>query len=139
MANEVVLKQTAMELGFQEDFLASVLEKLGPHVVDLLVRAARKGFSVELVVELFEKVGPTLLEIIVKFLETLYEQEEVVSKVVYGSSGEEGKVSHVLHNKPEHMELLDGALLRSLIDKVAPILIDKYKDKILSWLLKSLG
>lgn len=125
---KLVLQEAAVALGFKSDFVADVLEKLGPGVLEILVNAVRNGFSVNTVVDLFTKLGPLMLDVVTQFLSSLKSPPDeavvgsamaVPSKLVVG----------------EEVPLLDGSVLAGLLEKLLPTLINKYGDQLVQVLV----
>lgn len=128
MSNELLLKESAEVLGFESNFVADVLEKLGPAVLETLVEAVRNGFSVSVVIDLLKKIGPTLFEILVTATSKL--------RLAGAPAGDKIVAGELL--VATEVEELNGEIFKGLLEKFLPIIIEKYGDKLLKLILDML-
>lgn len=121
------LKSSAMELGFDGDWVADVLEKWGDELLGIIVEIARNGISVDFIIETLRKFGPFLLELLANVLNR---------RSMVGLTGEvvPGPV----------LEGVNGAFLDSVIERflpqilerILPNLLEQYGDKIFQFIVK---
>lgn len=114
------LKASALGFGFDANWIADIVEKYGHDVLSLVVEAMRSGFSLAFVVEVVNKFGPVLLE----FLLTLLNKKKMHAL----AAGEEFVVG-------DEVGVLDWALIETLIKKYLPIIVEKYGDAIVKFIV----
>lgn len=112
------LKLSAQSFGFENAWVADVLEKWGDDVLSLTVEAARNGFSVSFVMDVLNRFGPSVLEL----LFDLWNRKTMAANMAF-VEGE--RVNPVV------IEGMDSTLLQLLLEKFLPVIIDKYGDQIL--------
>lgn len=56
------LKLSAVNFGFDSQWIADLLEKYGQDGLSLAIEAARNGFSTQLITEIMQKFGPDLIQ-----------------------------------------------------------------------------
>lgn len=120
VAHSGLVAQAEM-LGFPRDYIANVLNKLGPSVLELLVKLANDGFSVDFIRQALERLGPLMLELMVDAL-------RVSHSVGFTGTLEEGEVVN-----------FDNAVFTQLFQKFVQMLFDRYGDQLLQVVMELLA
>lgn len=128
MAELENLKNIAVAAGFTQDFIAEVLEKLGPDALQLLVDGVKNGFSVDFVTQALKKLGPTVLQLILELVTHLTSTQSPVGVKVGAGELIQG----------EEVGILNGEIISIFVQKLLPVLLAKFGPQIekllLDWL-----
>lgn len=112
------LKASALGFGLDMAWIGEIIEKYGDDVLGLIVEALRTGFSRELVTEIITKFGPLILEFLVN-LTNKQKMKAISGDVIVG----------------EEVGILDISIIEMLIQKYLPLIIEKYGDHIVQFIL----
>ena len=121
------LKVSAMELGFDGDWIADVLETWGDEILSAVVDIARNGISVDFIVETLRKFGPLLLDFVSGLLNR---------RTSMGLTGEvvPGAVAQGINSA--FLDTLVEKFMPQILEKILPELLDKFGSKIFEFLTK---
>ena len=111
------LKQSAINFGFDANWVASVPQKHNPEVLALAVEAARSGISVDVIMELIDKLGPIILQFIVEWIN----KKKMSASSASGADIVTGDV----------IEGVDSQFIDVIVEKYLPIIIQKYLPMIM--------
>jgi len=129
------LKEHAINLGFDSDFVMDILTKYGQEVLILVIEAARNGFSVDFVKEIMGKLGPILLELIVEVINR-QKMEGFAANPTGFSAGAVIDGSIIEGIEGPFIDILVEKYLPQIIQKYLPLILEKYGDKLIQMLIE---
>jgi hypothetical protein len=102
------LKLSAVNFGFDAQWITEITAKFGGDVLSLVVEAVRGGFSIQLVIDVITKFGPAVLEFLVNLLN-----------------------NRKMNVAGTEMSAVDfSAIIDLIVQKYLPVILDKYGPQI---------
>ena len=127
------LTSSAVNLGFDSNWIIDLLEKHGAEIVALVVEAARQGLSVSLIIEVIDKLGPDFLRLIVDILSAYrlkQAHKSVAGEIIPGPIWNPGADIN-----SSILDVLIEKYLPIFINQVLPVLLEKYGQQIIQAIL----
>ncbi len=129
------LKEHAINLGFDSDFVTDVLSKYGPEILALIIEAARNGFTVDFIKEIMSKLGPILLELMVEIINR-QKMEGFAADPMGFNAGVVIDGPIVEGVEGPFIDILVEKYLPKIIQKYLPLILEKYGDKLIQMLIE---
>lgn len=117
------LKENAIGMGFDSSWIADILEKYGPDILNLAIQLANNGFSVAFIVEMLQRFGPYILQFLLNLLNNWK---------VFGIAGDVAPSDDVV------VQTAAETWLPSILERILPQLVEKYAAEIADALVKFL-
>ena len=129
------LKEHAINLGFDNDFIIEILTKYGQEVLVLIIEAARNGFSIDFIKEMLMKLGPILLELIVD-VTNRQKMEGFAADPMGFSAGVVVDGPIVEGVEGPFIDILVEKYLPKILQKYLPLILEKYGEQLIQMILE---